>query len=164
MSEGGYQAKDGERYAGPGLNMTLKTVATAPVVTPIVSIKINQERPSAIVIPTEVNMLVQTSDVVSYYLYLNAGLTGAAFSAYANNSNTLVDTTASGMSGGTIIKQGFLSSSAQVKDKVNLNDPDIFNYQLGMSINRTSDTITLAASSYGNTADVFAVLGWTELN
>uniref|UniRef100_A0A6C0HDQ8 Uncharacterized protein n=1 Tax=viral metagenome TaxID=1070528 RepID=A0A6C0HDQ8_9ZZZZ len=38
------------------------------------------------------------------------------------------------------------------------------NPQLGVSISGTSDVVTLAASSYGSTADIFATLGWYELN
>ena len=164
MSEGGYQARDSSFYIGPGLNLTLKTVATAPTITPIASIRLINGRTSAIVIPNEINILVNTTDVVSYYLILNPTLTSSNFSSYSTISNVQTDTSATALTGGRIIKQGFLSSSSQVKDKINLNEPDIFNYQLGMSINGTSDIITLAASSYSSTAEVFATLGWTELN
>jgi hypothetical protein len=164
MSEGGYQARDSSFYIGPGLNLTLKTVETAPTITPIASIKLINGRTSAIAIPNEINILVQTTDIVSYYLILNPTLTSSNFSSYSTISNVQTDTSATALTGGRIIKQGFLSSSSQVKDKINLNEPDLFNYQLGISINGTSDIITLAASSYASTANVFATLGWTELN
>ena len=163
MSEGGYQARDSSFYIGPGLNLTLKTVATAPTITPIASIRLINGRTSAIVIPNEINILVNTTDVVSYYLILNPTLTSSNFSSYSTISNVQTDTSATALTGGRIIRQGFLSSS-QVKDKINLNDPDLFNYQLGMSINGTSDIITLAANSAGSTANIYATLGWTELN
>ena len=164
MSEGGYQAKSNSFYIGPGLNLTLKTVATAPTITPIVSIRLINGRTSAIVIPNEINILVNTTDVVSYYLILNPTLTSSNFSSYSTISNVQTDTSATALTGGRIIRQGFLSSSSQSKENINLNDPDIFNYQLGMSINGTSDIITLAANSAGSTANIYATLGWTELN
>jgi len=163
MSEGGYQAKSNSFYIGPGLNLTLKTVATAPTITPIASIRLINGRTSAIVIPNEINILVNTTDVVSYYLILNPTLTSSNFSSYSTISNVQTDTSATALTGGRIIRQGFLSSS-QIKENINLNDPDLFNYQLGMSINGTSDIITLAANSAGSTANIYATLGWTELN
>ena len=38
------------------------------------------------------------------------------------------------------------------------------NNQLGVKINGDSQVITLAASSAGTTADLYAALGWVELN
>jgi hypothetical protein len=163
MSEGGYQAKSNSFYIGPGLNLTLKTVAAAPTITPIASIRLINGRTSAIAIPNEINILVNTTDVVSYYLILNPTLTNSNFSSYSTISNVQTDTSATALTGGRIIRQGFLSSS-QIKENINLNDPDLFNYQLGMSINGTSDIITLAANSAGSTANIYATLGWTELN
>jgi hypothetical protein len=162
-SEGGYQAKSNSFYIGPGLNLTLKTVAAAPTITPIASIRLINGRTSAIVIPNEINILVNTTDVVSYYLILNPTLTSSNFSSYSTISNVQTDTSATALTGGRIIRQGFLSSS-QIKENINLNNPELFNYQLGMSINGTSDIITLAANSAGSTANVYATLGWTELN
>jgi len=165
MSEGGYQAKDENKFTGPGLNLTLKTVAIAPTITAIASIRIKSGRPSAVVIPADINILVQTTDIVSYYLISNGTLGGTpSWSSYSNNSNVEVDTSATTITGGTILRQGFTSSSAQSKDGLNLSDADIFNYQLGVSISGTSDVVTLAASSYASTADLFATLGWVELN
>jgi hypothetical protein len=163
MSEGGYQAKSNSFYIGPGLNLTLKTVAAAPTITPIASIRLINGRTSAIAIPNEINILVNTTDVVSYYLILNPTLTSSNFSSYSTISNVQTDTSATALTGGRIIRQGFLSSS-QIKENINLNDPELFNYQLGMSINGTSDIITLAANSAGSTANIYATLGWTELN
>jgi hypothetical protein len=162
-SEGGYQAKSNSFYIGPGLNLTLKTVAAAPTITPIASIRLINGRTSAIVIPNEINILVNTTDVVSYYLILNPTLTSSNFSSYSTISNVQTDTSATALTGGRIIRQGFLSSS-QIKENINLNNPELFNYQLGMSINGTSDIITLAANSAGSTANIYATLGWTELN
>jgi hypothetical protein len=165
LSEGGYQAKDGQRYTGPGLNLTLKTIAQAPTITAIASIRIKSERPSAIVIPSDVNINVNTTDTICYYLISNGTLGGTpAFSSYSTTSNVEVDTSATTVTGGNIIKQGFATSSNQSISSINISDPDVFNYQLGMSISGTSDVVTLAASSYGSTADIFATLGWYELN
>jgi len=165
LSEGGFQARDINRFAGPGLNLTLKTVATAPTITSIVSIRIKSGRPCAVVIPTDINILLQTTDVVSYYLINNGTLGGTpSYSSYSNNSNVEVDTSATTITGGTILRQGFLSTTSSGKDTVSLSDPDIFNFQLGVSISGISDVVTLAASSFGSTADLFATLGWYELN
>jgi hypothetical protein len=165
LSEGGFQARDINRFAGPGLNLTLKTVAAAPTITSIVSIRIKSGRPCAVVIPTDINILLQTTDVVSYYLINNGTLGGTpSYSSYSNNSNVEVDTSATTITGGTIIRQGFLSTTSSGKDTVSLSDPDIFNFQLGVSISGISDIVTLAASSYVSTADLFATLGWYELN
>ena len=165
-SEGGFQDIDVVRYAGPGLTLTAVTVAAAASITPIISLRIKSGRPSAIIIPTEINILVTSTNVVSYYLILDGTFSApTTWTDYGTNSNAQVSTTTSlTMTGGTIIKQGFLSSSAQVKEKIELSGIDVFNYQLGVKINGDSQVITLAASSVGTTASIYAALGWVELN
>jgi hypothetical protein len=108
-------------------------------------------------------MIATSSNNISYFLILNGSIASPSWSSYSDNSNVEIAIRGGTISGGTILKQGYLSSSAQVKDIANLDDPNIFNFQLGVNINGTSDIVTLGATANAS-ATVAATLGWYELN
>jgi len=164
LSEGGYQARDNVRYS-TGSTGTLNniSISSGGTVTSIASIRIKSGRPSAVVIPSEIQMIATSSNNISYFLILNGSIASPSWSSYSDNSNVEIAIRGGTISGGTILKQGYLSSSAQVKDIANLDDPNIFNFQLGVNINGTSDIVTLGATANAS-ATVAATLGWYELN
>jgi hypothetical protein len=164
LSEGGYQARDNVRYStGSAGSLTNISISSGGTVTSIASIRIKSGRPSAVVIPSEIQMIATSSNNISYFLILNGSIASPSWSSYSNTSNVEIAIGGGTITGGTIIKQGYLSSSAQVKDIASLDDPNIFNFQLGVNINGTSDIITLGATANAS-ATVAATLGWYELN
>ena len=162
LSEGGYQASSTFNTIGNGLIAT--TVGIYPTITPLCTIRLKSGRNNAIVLPSELQLLVATSDTVQFYLMSNAHLNSSTYVSYGDNSNVEYNTGASGLTGGTILQQGYCVSSATTKATTSINSPESFNFQLGVSIRGVSDTITLAATSLGSTADVLGFLGWYELN
>lgn len=164
LSEGGYQARDNVRYStGSTGSLNNISISSGGTVTSIASIRIKSGRPSAVVIPAEIQMIATSSNNISYFLILNGSIASPSWSSYSDNSNVEIAIGGGTITGGTIIKQGYLSSSAQVKDIASLDDPNIFNFQLGVNINGTSDIITLGATANAS-ATVAATLGWYELN
>ena len=162
LSEGGYQASS--LFNTKGTNLTAITVAARPTITPIISIRIKSGRPCAIVIPAELELLVTTADTIQLFLIVNGTLNSSSYVSYGANSNVETDQTATTITGGTILQQGFCTSSSQVKQNISISSPEAFNFQLGVSIAGVSDVVTLCASNLTGTSDVLGYLGWYELN
>lgn len=161
VSEGGYDAKAPMDFATTA-NAT-KTLATGGVTYPLVSIKLNSSRQEAIITPAQLEMMISTNDNVRYYIYKNATLTNASFSTHSKGTVD-VDTSATAISGGEVIGQGFIYQ----KGAFNLGGKSEFNYQLERALasasTYTSDVLTIAATSPGNTVGVNTILGWYELS
>ena len=162
LSEGGYQASS--PFYTKGTNLSTLTIAATPTITPIVSIRIKSGRPCAIVIPAELELLLTTADTIQWFLIMNGTLNTSSYVSYSNTSNVETDQTATTITGGTILKQGFGISSSQSKTSISLTSPEVFNFQLGVSIAGVSDVVTLAASTLSGTSDLLGFLGWYELN
>jgi hypothetical protein len=166
ISEGGYDQIDNSSFLTTGL--TNKTISHTDI-TPLFSIRGVSGRTSAIIVPNDVQMLGTSNNVFQYVLVRNASITPALTYVnydiqtsnvqYALGSNSYI------MTGGTMLQQGFVSSQGAVKQTVNLNDPDVFNYQIGFKIDGTSDTVTLGLRVQGNSnGTALATMGWFELN
>lgn len=160
ISEGGYEAFS--RFYNYTLGLSSKTLTTGNVIYPIISIRLRSDRPNAIVLPSELEVLVTNNNTVQYLLLLNPTLSSPSFTNYTDNVQ--VDTTASGLTGGTILKAGYIVSTTQSRGSETISDVNQFNIQLGRFLNGTSDVVTLAARGSSNGATVLADLGWFEIN
>lgn len=164
ISEGGYQAKSQQSWTFTGIQaQEAKTLATPGTFYPLVSIRLKSDRLDAVVLPDQIDILCTTNDNYIYKLVLNPGLTGtSSWVAYDTYSSVEVDKSATGISTtqpGTILASGigYLKTGDDIKGLEN------FNYQLGRTIQGTSDIITLCAAASGENAKVHSAIGWYEL-
>jgi hypothetical protein len=160
ISEGGYEGFS--RFYNYTLGLSSKTLTTGNVIYPVISIRLRPDRPNAIVLPSELDVLVTNNNTVQYLLLLNPTLTSPSFTNYTDNVQ--VDTTASGLTGGSILKAGYIVSTTQNRGSETISDVNQFNIQLGRFLNGTSYIVTLAARGLTNGATVLADLGWFEIN
>ena len=166
ISEGGYDQIDNSSFLTTGL--TNKTISHTDI-TPLFSIRGVSGRTSAIIVPNDVQMLGTSNNVFQYVLVRNASITPALtyvnYDTQTSNVQYALGSNSYIMTGGTMLQQGFVSSQGSVKQSVNLNDPDVFNYQIGFKIDGTSDTVTLGLRVQGNSnGTALATMGWFELN
>jgi len=157
MSEGGYEGKS-PYYFGTNSPTAGVDLGTAGTLTPLISIKLKTSQLDAIILPVEIDMLGLSNQVVRYQLLLNPTLTGASFADHAV-SQCQVDTTATALTGGTILQQGFINNNG----RINIGGLENFNFQLGRTLSGTSDVITLAALGFSNNVKAVASLGWYQL-
>jgi hypothetical protein len=160
ISEGGYESFS--RFYNYTLGLSSKTLTTGNVIYPVISIRLRPDRPNAIVLPSELDVLVTNNNTVQYLLLLNPTLTSPSFTNYTDNVQ--VDTTASGLTGGNILKAGYIVSTTQNRGSETISNVNQFNIQLGRFLNGTSYIVTLAARGLTNGATVLADLGWFEIN
>lgn len=160
MSEGGYNQVIAESIARR--NTQLATIGTTFL--PIVSIRLKSTRLGAVVIPQKVNVLPVTSQNYEIALVKNTTLTAASW-VTTDFSNVEYDVSASAMTGGTIVQNDYLTSSAQGRAVLNAPTGYNFDLQLGVSIAGTSDiyTVAIRTVSGATTGDAFGSLGFYDL-
>jgi hypothetical protein len=141
ISEGGY-----EQYSPSHLaRRTTKLTNIQLTFKPIVSIRLASTALGAVVLPGRMQILPIASQSYEVGLFFNATLTGASWSAVPTDSNAEMDTSATAMTGGTLVQTDYLDASGS-GGKQPLVDPAGYNWalQLGVSLANASDVLTLA--------------------
>ena len=141
ISEGGY-----EQYSPSHLaRRTTKLSNIQLTFKPIVSVRLASTALGAVVLPGRMQILPIASQSYEVGLFFNATLTGASWSAVPTDSNAEMDTSATAMTGGTLVQTDYLDASGS-GGKQPLVDPAGYNWalQLGVSLAGASDVLTLA--------------------
>jgi len=158
ISEGGYEQKSTLTWA----RRTTEVTGIGTSFVPLVSIRLKSTNLGAVVIPNGFSFMpTSASDYFEVALIKNPTLTGASFASASTNVE--FDTTATAMTGGTIVVQDFTSSG--VLSGNSINDPSIYNFdaQLGVTIGGTSDVYTLAVRVITGTGDGIGALSFWDL-
>lgn len=159
ISEGGYEKK-------VNLNVARMTSANASITTsfiPLVSIRLASGRTGAVVLPDGYSVLCSgTNAEFEVVLLKNPTLTGASF-VTSDSTNVEYDITATALTGGTIIRNNYTSSGAQVDGTV--DSPETYNWdlQIGATIGGTSDIYTLAVRTLSGTHSAIGSLSFWDL-
>lgn len=160
ISEGGYSGRSVRHNAGVGLTAAanMKTLSSAGVYYPVLSMRLQSARLDSVVIPTQIEIIAASKGIYHYKLLLNAALTAPSWQVHPSGVVEF-DSAASGFSGGVEIGGGMFTELGIG----GLQGTDNFNYQMGRSIGGTADTITLVVASQGQQQAVAALFGWEEL-
>ena len=141
ISEGGY-----EQYSPSHLaRRTTKLATIGLTFKPVVSIRLASTALGAVVLPGRMQLLPITGQNYEVGLFFNSTLTGASWSAVPTDANVEMDTSATAMTGGTLVQTDYVSSSGSGGTQP-LVDPAGYNWalQLGVSLAGASDVLTLA--------------------
>lgn len=160
MSEGGYEAVSVE-YAARRTSI-LSTIGNTFL--PLVSIRLNSSRLGAVVLPNRVSVLPTTNQNYEVALFKNATLTGASYVTGAFE-NVDYDVSATAISGGTMVQNDYITSSAQGRAILAAPTGYNFDLQLGVSLAGVSDVYTIAVRtvSGATTGDAFGSLTFYDL-
>jgi hypothetical protein len=163
ISEGGYQGRNKSRSQTLDFG-SFKTLAAANTYYPIMSLRLSPNRLDSIVIPKNVDFAIITnqSSTAHYKVLVNATLPNASFTDCVGNTVQYDVSANSQMSGGTLIKSGYVSTS-QKGAAIDFGSIEDFEYQLGRKIDGTSDTLTLAVAVETLSSNVGATMEWYEL-
>ena len=159
ISEGGYEKR-------VSLNVARMTAANASISTsfiPLVSIRLASGRTGAVVLPDGYSVLCSGANAeFEVALFKNPTLTGASFVA-SDSANVEQDISATAMTGGTMIRNTYTSSGAQVDGSV--DSPENYNWdlQIGATIGGTSDIYTLAVRTLSGTHSAIGSLSFWDL-
>jgi hypothetical protein len=162
ISEGGFQNKSSLNFASNSIvTAQLKDTGTAGTLIPLISMKLRSDRLDSIVLPSKLDVICTTNDNVKWTLLLNpATLSTTSFANYSTTtSNVMIDTSATTVSGGTILAGGFLYQFGNSS----FDNLEAFNFQLGRTIAGTSDIVTLAVTAGSANAKVAGAISWYEI-
>jgi hypothetical protein len=160
MSNGGFDRKT-ESWSA--VRSTPVTVGTD--FYPVVAIRLASGRTDSVVLPSNINVLPTSQDNFQWALIKNpTSVSNGSWVTHSTN-NVEYNIGATTMSGGTIVRTGFLAGSNQsttTADVAGLND---FDLQLGRTNadSPTSDVLVLAARHLTGTGPLVGSLGWFDL-
>lgn len=156
ISEGGYAPATTINYVTNGTNVT--RVGSANTLTSLCSIRLNPAYPDAVVIPSQLDLLLIDVRYGQFQLIENATIANAVWS---NVTNSVVQTAihTDTITNGTVLFAGLTSS----RDAVEIGDDISKRLQLWRYANGTPSTLTLAVAYTSTNADLLYKLGWSEL-
>lgn len=140
VSEGGYEQYSVGHVARR--TTSLNTIGTTFL--PLLSIRLSTAGANAVVIPGRIQVLPLQSQNYEVALVKNATLTGASWTAVSTDSNVEFDVSATAVTGGSILRTDYVSSSGS-GGTVPLVDSSTYNWALqpGVSLAGVSDILTV---------------------
>lgn len=148
LSNGGYEKKSIQKVVRKISAVPSPVVGT---IYPLVTIRLASDRLNSVILPAQYHLQPRSTGQYEFFLIKNGVLTGDNFDT-TTFPNVDFDTTASGISGGTIIDHGYFDQTAQASVATQVEAAYNFAYQLGRnSFTGTSDTLTLAFSTFTST-------------
>jgi hypothetical protein len=156
ISEGGYTPSTKIAYV---TNNTVPTrVSSANTVTALCSIRLNPAYPDAVVLPSQLDLLLIDVRYGQFQLIENATFT----TSWSNVAGSVVQTAihSNVITDGTVVYSGLTSS----RDEVEIGDDIKKRLQLWRTATGTPSTLTLAVAYTAANADLLWKLGWEELS
>jgi len=155
LSEGGYEP-DGATYS---VNHSLASVPNVSGERVTAGIRMASGRTGNVILPVKIDIASESSNVVAWKLRLNPTLSGVTWAPADNGrGNVETITTASVVSGGTVVNTGIISQG----QSVNLNIDTAIRLALGVNASGVSDTLVLTVNSEVN-SKALGQLGWVEI-
>ncbi len=160
ISEGGYEEAKANQFARR--TTVLGTISTTFL--PLVSIRLASDSLGAVVLPVAIQAFPTTNQNYEVALFKNATLTGASYNT-TDFTHVDYDVTASAMSGGTMVLQDYVSSTAQGRSVTVTPAGYNFDLQLGVSLAGVSDVLTLGIRtiSGATTGDAVGAIDFLDL-
>jgi hypothetical protein len=155
ISEGGFTPSTKIGYVNNGTSVT--RVSAANTVTSLCSIRLNPAYPDAVVVPSQIDLLLIDVRYGQFQLIENATFT----TSWSNVAGTVVQSSihSNTITDGTVVYAGLTSS----RDAVEISEDVKKRIQLWRDASGTPSTLTLAVSYTQANSDLLWKLGWEEL-
>lgn len=160
ISNGGYN-RSTELWSAARASL-LQNVGTTFL--PISAIRLTSGRTDSVVKLVSAAVATTTANLFEFAIIKNPTLTGGSWVNH-HTGNVDYNITATGISGGTIIRQAFMSGSNQANAQGEIKIMDGWDAQLGRTNSDTpvSDVFVLAARTLSGTGDIIGALHWFDL-
>jgi hypothetical protein len=145
-------------------NYLTRETAVGTTLIPLYAIRLAPGREDAVVLPGPDEVTPTASGNFQYLLLRNPTLTGGTWETHSRG-NVQYNVSATGVSGGDVLRAGYLSGSNQEKSTTDIDDLDRFDLQLGRTNSDTpvSDVLCLAIRTLSGNSSVAAAAAWYEL-
>jgi len=162
QSNGGYEKRTSLEVARRTTSVTVSSSSFIPMA----SIRLANGREDSIVIPYEISVLPDSQSASSYEVALikNATLTNPSFATTSTlTPNIEVDFSASALTGGTIIRNDYVTSANKSTPPLNVRDDYNWDMQLGRTQSKVSDIYTLAIRAISGSGTAIGSLSFYDL-
>jgi hypothetical protein len=133
---------------------------------PLIALRMVEGRTDSVIIPDAINISPTSAGDFEFALIKNPSvLTGGSWTTHSPKNNVEFNTTATAMTGGDILLQGFFSTTNQTSESATVVDDKNFAFQLGRTNSSTpvSDIFVLACRISAGTSAVKSSLAWYDL-
>ena len=160
QSNGGYEKKVASDVARQD---SLVSIAST-VFIPLASIRLKSGREDAVIIPSQINCLPDSATSVYYEVALikNATLSGGSWTN-TSSPNVEQNTSATSMTGGTIIRSEYISSANKASTPLNEVTEYNWDLQMGRTQAKVSDIYTLAVRAISGSGNAIGSLSFYDL-
>jgi hypothetical protein len=165
VTEGGYELRGAQQAIGTPVQ-TPKSLATAGTYYPIVSLQLKSTNLDGIAILTALSILGINSNPcsVAWRVIRNGTLTSPSWTPGSADGSVEYDTSATGISGGTILAQGYIGITNQASQTIDVLKEALFKFQLQRNgLTSTPEPITIAMSASVNSVSALASMDWEEI-
>ena len=157
ISEGGYTPSPSISYVGSGIQPT--RVSTGNVYTNLATIRLNPSTPDAVVVPSQIDLLLTDVQYGAFQLVVNASNVSGLTYANINNGIVQANTSAVQIGDGTVVYSGVTSS----RDSFTVAEDVSKRLQLSRNADGTTNTLTLCVGYGSNNADLIWRFGFSEI-
>jgi hypothetical protein len=167
ISEGGYELRGKQGSIGTPISAPRDLTATG-VLYPIVSLRLKSspDRLDAIVIPTAASVLGTGNNAYfEWRLQSNATTSGGTWTSAGSDSSVEYNLSGTSSSGGTTLAKGYVSSTTQSTNPIDILKAALFQFQLqrdGLAGTPEEFSILVETKTAGD--DVYAALDWEEIS
>jgi len=160
QSNGGYEKKTSASIA----RRSSFIASSGTDFVPLVSIRLKPGRTDAVIIPYQINILPDSSTSVFYEIALikNTTIIGGNWSI-TSSPNVEQNNNSTTMSGGTIIKLEYATSANRASVPLNVEEHYNWDLQLGRTIDKVSDTYTLAFRAITGNGNAIGAISFYDL-
>jgi hypothetical protein len=160
QSNGGYEKRVASDVARQD---SLVSVASTTFIH-LASIRLKSGREDAVILPNQINVLPDSATSVYYEVALikNATISGGSW-VPSSSPNVEQNTTATSMSGGTVVRAEYISSANKASTPLNESTEYNWDLQLGRTQAKVSDTYTLAIRAISGSGNAIGSLSFYDL-
>lgn len=161
LSNGGYDRKP--EVWSASRNTLFTNIGTSLV--PLAAVRLKSGRMDSVVQIARINVATVTNNLFEYALLRNPTITGGSWVENTPTQDTEYNVTATSLTGGVIVRRGFLAGSNQNNAATDLEIDNGFDLQLGRTNadSPVSDVYCLAIRTISGTGDAVGSIQWHEL-
>lgn len=163
ISEGGYELRGRPRSVGHGVS-TPYTLAAKNVVYPVFSMRLKMDRLSAIVLPKNFTLGIDSAANYRYTIVVGGTTSGGTWTDQVPDSSVEYKLNATSISGGNTVEMGFINASNQASVAPGLADFP-FQYQLERNsfLNTGTEFTICVETDTANGPKAWCSVNWEEL-
>ena len=162
LSEGGYELRGVQQAIGTTITAPT-TLTTGGTFYPVVSIRLKSANLDAIVILAAISVLGLSSTNYLWRVVTGATTTAGTWVSAGTTSNVDYNLTGTATTGGSILAQGYFSSTNQSRAGIDLLKDALFKFQLERNgLTSTPYELSLIVTAAAGTSTVHASMDWEE--